>query len=1692
MQKTIIFFLLITFLNAVFYPTISFALTSGPTAPEYTSFEPIDTKEMVDLATGDFTYNIPLLEVPGPEGGYPLALSYHAGINPEEEASWVGLGWSLNAGAINRFVSGYPDDVKNATDVVTDYWSGGETNTYTAGVGICGFNVGIDVANDTYRGSTVGGYVGIAMDGVTVSARMQPYGGINFSLGGAAGQISGGSDGVSVSYGPATVGLNSGGGYAGLSAAAAGLSGNVGISSQGFSYSLGYSVAGANLSYNSAGYIQGSFGGNNIGVGSTTNSMNSNPSTILSSSTSFNFTIPIYMVTISLGSSYTRYFSFSSQGTAVYGALHANSLPIDPITISPTTASRPTYDCVAFKNPSTNKAWESDVDKELGGGSMPAYDVFQVLGQGIGGVIQPQVYEYGSMYRRKSAEEGVAFINDANSAFKNKVGFRFSNDFSNSFMRDIENTGSTTNDFLDIPSSIGKNEVSYDQTAMDFNKANGMLAGSKHVEWFTNADIINGTARQKGLVYDETKRENNFSTLGYTLNIDNHIGAIMIVNTNGVTYHYTLPVYNFEDQTQYFGPNNFQRSINRSMPYAYTWLLTAITGADYIDRGINGVVDEEDWGYWVKFDYGKWTDQYIWRNPISGTEKDLDGQMTHYSSGKKQLYYLDAIKTRTHTALFVKNIKSDGKGVASVGSGGFETIRDGSGALQEVPASTLKLSQILLFTNTTLTKVLAESFSTEDVLNYSDLRSNGSQLQHAYVNNNFKNIILHQGNSVIDESDLTTNLRTGKNIVNYAVKNIEFNHTNDLCKNTPNSYPMNFGTFSKPSGGYSSGKLTLNSINVKGLNGKSTIPPTSFIYHKASEPYKDKAIDIWGTYKSDYVNQDSKLYDQLTTSQSATKIDAWSLSQIKTSIGSDINVNYESDRFETAVLTPFKNYTILSAQPMSYNWSDSRVAIELGKTEALANIPELAVGKNISFMGWINFINFSGTKANQLRLSNLNLKILGHSINGNQKEVVIVENTELYTQMIIDRKINNDPDPIYGFISGNLFVQRDESRETLGGGLRVKSIGLLSDGIESITEYAYENGATSFEPLKITNGTFYDYSKSIGIDPDNIPDMLPYKNQLFARFLPVLSNNQFLPPPNVVYGKVTIKDKVVDKITNTSVSGLGRSVYEFQTFNNSMLPRTSSVSKTIDGGNTKLNIVRFKDVRNQVGILKQVVNYDVTNKPLKKMQNVYLHDIAGSTLDQQLKDRFNNQGRIDQVFKERRIVNGESQFQITEIEQYPVILIEQTVIDYSIGIQNRSRNINYDFYSGQPTATWVDDSYGNQFISEVMPAYHEYSNLGYKIFASSNKNMLSPVAYTISHKVVPNITTPTLRSHYSNVGLVAASATVWANDIGVFDGISLNNLSQPSIWRVKENYVWTEDDYDNIPLNVDGTSSTNAFTPFNFANLSSNDPLHWEKQNEIVLYSPYSNVLQSLDINGNSSAILMNPSQTLISASCNFTSTNKMAYAGLEFAESYNANTVIKEGNVSLGQGTIVGEFAHTGSQSLKVNSGSEGFKFVFEPDLNRVYKASVWVYLPGFSESEAASNVKLALRVNGNIIKTAQREVLKKAKSHYLINLEFNPNDIPTNLYTGDLIVDVICVNQEASRVVYFDDFRVHPIESNFNSFVYDVDRLLLTYILNEENLYTRFEYDDTGRLIKKYKELLGRPVEKLESENVLNYGNQ
>lgn len=106
--KGVCVYLILSILAEIVAPLSALALTGGPAQPEFGSFTPIGTSDMVDLSSGDMNYNIPLMDV----GGYPLNIAYSSGVGMDDEASWVGLGWNLSCGQINRNVRGLPDDFK--------------------------------------------------------------------------------------------------------------------------------------------------------------------------------------------------------------------------------------------------------------------------------------------------------------------------------------------------------------------------------------------------------------------------------------------------------------------------------------------------------------------------------------------------------------------------------------------------------------------------------------------------------------------------------------------------------------------------------------------------------------------------------------------------------------------------------------------------------------------------------------------------------------------------------------------------------------------------------------------------------------------------------------------------------------------------------------------------------------------------------------------------------------------------------------------------------------------------------------------------------------------------------------------------------------------------------------------------------------------------------------------------------------------------------------------------------------------------------------------------------------------------------------------------------------------------------------------------------------------------------------------
>lgn len=130
-SRVIASYLLLSFLFELFAPNLLLANGGVGQTDLYSS--PDGGGQMVNPATGDFSYTIPLANL----DGYPLNLTYNAGIRPDQEASWVGLGWSLNPGAVTRTMRGIPDEFSGEEKITKKLnFKKNEIHEYSIGGGV--------------------------------------------------------------------------------------------------------------------------------------------------------------------------------------------------------------------------------------------------------------------------------------------------------------------------------------------------------------------------------------------------------------------------------------------------------------------------------------------------------------------------------------------------------------------------------------------------------------------------------------------------------------------------------------------------------------------------------------------------------------------------------------------------------------------------------------------------------------------------------------------------------------------------------------------------------------------------------------------------------------------------------------------------------------------------------------------------------------------------------------------------------------------------------------------------------------------------------------------------------------------------------------------------------------------------------------------------------------------------------------------------------------------------------------------------------------------------------------------------------------------------------------------------------------------------------------------------------------------
>ena len=873
--KLIAVFLLLCFLTELLQPLQLMALTGGPSQPEMAGFTPMNTENMVDLFSGDFHYTIPIMTVPGPNGGFPINLTYTSGSGMEHEASWVGLGWNLNPGAINRQVRGVPDDF-NGEEISKDY-KRRDNNTFLFSPGGGGevfgadFGIGLSMTNsfiyNTYSGISLCRRFGISASYVREKKIEDKKNAVSLSANIGININQDSENGVTTSFSMngGSKNLKTGFNY--------GYNSKSGTYTYGNQISLNFSFNDRNVTYKKDGETKSRTISNGVG-GSVGHSF----------STAANLP-PIHLPLTS--TSWGVSSQLGGSGAFLEGYVNVNCNIVSQKTPN-NPVSTPAYGLLYAENADSlslqdyNREKELCVNKHSKNLPLPVMtnDIYSISGELMGGSFRAYRSDYGHFHDNKI--ETHTYTTDGGV----DVGFGGGIQIGTNLSFTAGNTSSgdwRAGDYCSLLSFKGKAmyntlssksitptlyepfyfKMSGEQTASDLgymSEIGGEDAvsfpvtthrkqsfwGGESYTYTINNQLSSNTINH----FEQARRTRRTTNIEYRTGDSgngrraNHIREFSIVNANGERHTYGKTLYNHvEKEVQFSIPfhgdidstvtNSYaagnadgtQRvgkeklySCTVTPAYAYSYLLTQITSADYVDINNNGTPDDSDLGYWVKISYtDKYTHNspYKWRFPYKGANyfmgdrSNQSDDIGSYNYGAKEIAYVKTIETKTHKAFFYISERKDALGVSNELRGGMDYSQ-----------KLYKLDSICLYS----------------------------------------------------KEDTSIPIKTAVFVYDYS-----------LCPGVPNNAS-------------NGGKLTLKSVYFKyALSEKGEQNPYIFHYSDFNPPYNASRMDRWGYYKENanyfehYVTQDK--------SDADTWARAWLLVKIDLPEGGSIAIDYESDDY---------------------------------------------------------------------------------------------------------------------------------------------------------------------------------------------------------------------------------------------------------------------------------------------------------------------------------------------------------------------------------------------------------------------------------------------------------------------------------------------------------------------------------------------------------------------------------------------------------------------------------------------------------------------------------------------------------------------------------------------------------------------------------------------------------------------------
>lgn len=887
-------------------------LPGGPDQPEVQNFTPVSSKEMVDLFSGNFSYNIPLLDI----DGYPINMSYTAGSGMEQEASWVGLGWSLNPGVINRQMRGIPDDF-NGVDQITQEYNQKPNWTVGTSVGLNYELFSIDLTEVT--GNSEGGsdtsIVGSV--GMSISAKLgveyNNYTGFGaeFSIGPSFSIAKKIGFEVGMQYTGSSQGGASVGTYAALSDGnqkGSYVSNKLSVGSS-FNSRQGLQQVSVNLSRESK-----VLNANNYTDRAVKNGIVGRERVASSLGSSYNFGMSSFVPQIPFD---TRANSFTARfklGGDILGNDAAGSFVgfFTKSSLRSKDKSLPAFGYSNLEKGQQNSNAMLDFNRENNASftkNTPAlpipylmYDIFSVSGQGVSGSYRMDRKDIGYVFDPYITSSSNSFTAGGEvglgATFKAgvDVGGVFTNGSSGVWIDGNDAAGnirfnSTTNFFRDA------SELAYDESETEFQNIGGekaaffpLINGKKLSNSLRtslgNTYLVNNTKslrfkrNQPLSSFTVSEIRNGFGPTKIPANafantqpgLAHHTGAFTVTKMDGSRYYYGLPAYNYLERNVSFavgdGKTDGLTPDWNTRLVEYSAQDASIVNNRGLDNHFNAqTVPSYAHSYMLTAVLGK---DYLDNDEILGPSQGDFGSYVEFKYKQVQ-HYKWRNPVNASKAFHDRGLNADPT---------------------DDKANYIYGEKELWYLDTIKTKNHLMIFYTSD-------RKDAVSVNNEAGGINTANVKMQKLDSIKLYS-IPDFKMLGSNATPLKVVHFEYNYS--LCKN----YPGNIESQSTdPTEG---GKLTLTSVYItyeKSYRGEQI--PYEFNYGFNPE-YNSNNVDRWGTYKpnpagltgneaTDPLSNSDFPYVGLNRWDNDTWASAWNLSEINLPTGGRISVTYEADDY---------------------------------------------------------------------------------------------------------------------------------------------------------------------------------------------------------------------------------------------------------------------------------------------------------------------------------------------------------------------------------------------------------------------------------------------------------------------------------------------------------------------------------------------------------------------------------------------------------------------------------------------------------------------------------------------------------------------------------------------------------------------------------------------------------------------------